>query len=560
MRTQSSPVQGKKHSEKSFFEKHEYILIFSIIFLIVTVSNLSAVFGLDILFQDDNARYYSYINDEYQISNTRSFIGFALFLKWIIVVIFSNYSTELARLYVVLVYMIPASCLFYFFNRRYLHVSVWASLTSAVIINSIPRQFYIPTFLDGSYPAVGMLFFISTLIISAEYLKSSRNNYLLLILASFGWVLVCDLMNEMGIFLLPVFLYFVYSSKSDNKKKLTLFLTTSVITSFKLFAFLQTMGVNPVNKPTSLSIRDMASRIIHSIEWWMPTGGGIATTSIVAILIIAISGYSFLKLRNASPAGNSTARAFIFYGLWYLASSFPFWFLSKFYGPRYLYISYFALTAIASIGIYYVFIYRKPYKNIIAAISLLLLFTVYTVNRNASNTAYFNIMNKKNDVILSLLSDKQINTDTQIALVNFNNGTGGFHIWSSGYLRYILKKPRVTGIIGNEENFYDPFNMNHCGYGYRMSCLETGKELIAFKKYSKNQTAQMNYFLQWKTKGDRNSEWSLYQTDENNKLSMIKEGRGLDSYLEALSESNLKAEHVLWGNSNDEKSLVSFSQ
>ena len=40
----------------SLFEKHEYVLSFVTILVVVTASNLHAVFGLDMLFLDDNAR------------------------------------------------------------------------------------------------------------------------------------------------------------------------------------------------------------------------------------------------------------------------------------------------------------------------------------------------------------------------------------------------------------------------------------------------------------------------------------------------------------------------
>ncbi len=152
---------------------HEYIVSFCLIFLVVTISNLHAVFGLDMLWKDDNVRYYSYVNDYYKIADPRSFIGLGLLLKWIFVAIFSNYSVQTARLLMLVAFMVPLSCLFYVFNRRFLHLSRWVSLVSAVLINIIPRQFAIPMFLDGSYPVSGMLVFLIALIFSSLYYSLS---------------------------------------------------------------------------------------------------------------------------------------------------------------------------------------------------------------------------------------------------------------------------------------------------------------------------------------------------------------------------------------------------
>lgn len=114
-------------------------------------------------------------------------------------------------------------------------------------------------------------------------------------------------------------------------------------------------------------------------------------------------------------------------------------------------------------------------------------------------------------------------------------------------------------MIGQEKNFYDPFNMNHCGYEHRMSCLDTNKELIAFKQDARHQRMQMTYFLRWLNEGEYNSEWSLYQADEDNKLSIINSGTGLETYKTTLFELNIDPELILWGNLNDKKSLAALN-
>ena len=113
--------------------------------------------------------------------------------------------------------------------------------------------------------------------------------------------------------------------------------------------------------------------------------------------------------------------------------------------------------------------------------------------------------------------------------------------------------------MGNEKNFYDPFNLKHCGYSYTMSCLDTNKELVAYKQDEEYKTHRMNYFLRWIDSEKHNSDWILYKTDNTNKLHIISTGRGLDNYELTLSELDLDTKQVLWGNLNDKNTIESLN-
>ena len=541
----------------NIIEKHEYKFSFLIIFLVVTISNLHSVFGLDMLLQDDNYRYYLIVNDSFTIPDSRSMSDFLWLHVKFLAGIYSTYSVEHARLYVLLIYMVPLSCLFYFFNRRFLHISKWVSLLSAATINIIPSLYQVPAFLDGSYTVTGMLAFIIALIFTSLYLDSSRRNPLLLTMSIIGWFLSCDLMNEMGILLFPALLYFIYSSDAGFKRKTYLYLSTFIIASYRLYMYFQLDGV-PSNKPTDLSIQTITDRIIKSIEWWLPVSTRTSVAVVLGLLVAAMLFYAYIKSLNDIDKKPNIARAYIFYGIWFLSCSFPFWFLSRFFSPRHMYISYIALTTMTFIAIYQLFIVKTRYRQQLAVISLLAIFSLYGSQRYFLNKEKFIQWNKTNSDIFTLLNRETIHDDTQFALVNINNGTGGLYYWSSGYLQYLLKKPGIRGVMGNEFNFYDPFNLKHCGFKFTMSCLNASKELIAFKKDARLQTVRMNYFLQWKEKGKRDSDWSLYKTDNNNRMNIVSTGTGINNYRNILSELNLSPEQVLWGNSNDKISLESL--
>ena len=127
-----------------------------------------------------------------------------------------------------------------------------------------------------------------------------------------------------------------------------------------------------------------------------------------------------------------------------------------------------------------------------------LVFFIYSAQTYSLNRPRFKHLNNKKDIILQLMEKESIDKDTQIALVNIAGFTGGYFYWSTGFLQYILNNPDVSGIIGREFNFYDPFNKNHCSYSYKMSCIDSTKKLIAYKRDSNFNIRRYTYFLQWK--------------------------------------------------------------
>jgi len=539
---------------KRLIDNHEYVFSFIVILLVVTIFNLHNVFGPQILLSDDNARYFLFVNDVFTIPNHRSITDLLWLHVRFIASIFSTYSVEYARLYVLLIYMIPLSCLLYVFNRKILELSQWVALASAVVINIIPRQYQVPAFLEGSYTVTGMLAFVITLIVTEQYLNSSRYKVIPIIAISIGWLLTCDLMNEMGVLLFPAYIYLIYSSDAQLIKKLYLYLITSLITVYRIYIYFHLAGTLS-NKPADHSLHVIANRIVKSIDWWLPVSTGTTTKFIFVVLMAILVFYIYIKSKKSMREEKSIVRAYIFYGIWFLSCSFPFWFLSQYFSPRYFYISYIALTTITFITVYQALILPTRYRQQIATISIIIIFSLYGAQRYLMNADMFNTWNKLNSEIYSLLSNEIVNKDTQISLVNINTRTGGYYIWSSGYLQYLLKMPGVRGIIGDEYNFYDPFNLEHCGYRFTMSCLDTSKELIAYKKDMTHHVVRMNYFLQWKDKGKRDSDWSIYKTNNKNRLSLVATGSGIDNYRNTLSELNLSPDQVLWGNYNDKKSL-----
>jgi hypothetical protein len=533
------------------FERCEYPISFFIIFVSVFFANLYAVFGLEVLLLDDNARFYLYKNNLYTINGPRAFIGLSLTLKTIPIYLFSNHSVEVARLYVLTFYMVPLSLLFYHFNRKYLQLPVWVCLISSILVNIVPSQHTMPAFLDGSYHVPGMIAFLASLIYTSRYLNHDsfvKGNF---VIACLLWLLVCDLMAEMGIFLYPVLLFFIYSSGAPLKRQLSIYIGSFTITALRIASYFQTVGLNPTNKPSSLTTEEIIRRITQSIQWWVPFETTKSTSLLVALLLIAMT-ICLLLLAKKKRIKRSVdlTRPISFYSLLFVSASLPFWLVSPFFSVRYFYIPYFGLTTIAIILLHDFAVLTKQNKQPIAVAAAIALFATYSIQRHHYNKDLFSTANDKKELIFDTLKKENILSRTNIALVNFNAGTGGFHFWSSGYLQYLYQKPGVRGAIGPEYNFYDPFNLKQCGYDHRMSCLDLSKDLIAYK-WQGDISRRMEFFLQWMNPKKRESEWHLYTYEDENVLKILKSGRGLTAYIKTLSALEIDPENVLWGNSNN---------
>ena len=529
-------------------EKNEYILTALIIILVVSIANIHTIYGLDRLVQDDNGRYFEYITDSLENTSNRSITGLAWPNKVFIVSLFSRYSVEHARLFVLFMYMIPLSFLFYLFNRKFLQLSLWTSLASAVLVNIIPTQYQIPAFLDGSYVAPGVLFFIATLIFASLYLEATRTNIILLIFTSTVWFVVCDTIAEMGIFLFPALLFIIYTSPANYRRKIYLYLTTTLITIAKIFTYIQ-LPKTPTNKPIELSLNEITSRITKSLEWWSPVGKDTYISVIFVILAISLTIFAYIKLRDSSDK-QYLQRAYKFYFIWFLFAAAPFWLLTNYFFVRYFYIAYFGLTTMVLMAVHQLFTSKFRTNKAIFISSLFLIFFIYGFQRYIFNMNPYYFWNTQGKSISSLLRHEQINPGTQIVLANIHLGTVGFYTWSTGYLQHLLKEPEVRGIIGEEINFYDPFNHKHCSELYKMSCLNTNDRLIAYKWDSNYKFVRMSYFLQWKTQEAGASNWSLYGTNKDDQLHVISKGSGIDQYKTTLSELDIDPKDVLWGNYN----------
>jgi hypothetical protein len=520
----------------------------AIIFIafVTLAANLYSVFGLSTLIQDDSARYFHFFNGGYTYPDF--FLGVGWWLKSIFVWIFSNYSVELARFSLVILFMIPLGIAFYIFNRAILNLPLWVSILSAVAINCIPKQWLIPAFLDGSYVVSGSLMLVLFYIFVGASFLASKASWLYLGLALVFWLLFNDMAAEMGVVIVPAVSIFIWVLEGATTKKLLIQLGVIIISLARFLHYIKDQAVRSNRQIAEFSLDKLLDRMSQSFNWWLPFDVSNFIAGLIGMgIVFALIGYLIWAWSRRVDSIDPDLRTFVIYVSWFLCASAPFWLVTPYVAVRHFYIAFCALTPLVFLLLYRTVVERFSLGGRGVMISLLVLTMIYGYQRFHFSSKLYEPWNIKSNQIHTLLKDEKINDHTQIAIVNMTYVTAGYYIWSSGYLQYLLRNPSIRGIVGPNSDFYDPFNPKHCHYGQRMSCLDPTGELIAFKRGEDGKPKKMRYFLRWLDRGNDSSEWVLLATDSVNQLSEIARGNGMDSYKGELSRLDLDSINVLWG-------------
>ena len=537
-----------------YFKKNETVFALIATTLPVFIFNIYPALGLDVLLLDDNARYHAMANDTYSFAG-RSFLS--PYIKYIGHAIMFN-STQLARVYYVIMYMLPLSFFFYYFNRNCLKLPFFVSYGAAVIMNILPNQKYIPVFIDGASVLFGMIFILTSFICCMKYLEDNKPlRYI--IFSAVLWFYSNNTMGERAIFLLPAALVLIFFAKSTLSRKAlasTIFLS---ISSLRLYFYFFGKTMVAAGQPVDLIFGDKIHRFLKSIWWWLPITPPSEHLKYYAILIFIILIIGLVISATRHKRDYRPVMVYLFYFAWFFLSGFPFWWMSRYFSARYFYISHMGLTLLMILSCYVGI--RYLLKNREAIIYCLLAATIfyYGISKNIIFSKMASERNKQNKKIVEIMKDEQVTENLQIAFVGFKTGTGSYYIWSSGYLEHSLKMNHLSGIIGVNYNFYNPFNKEHRGYSFKMSGLDVEKPLIAYRRNNVDyKFTRMRFFLQWETMGTVDSEWTLYKTNDTNKLEIIGSGDGLESYRKIIQAKNIRHKDILWGDLSDGKAINSL--
>jgi hypothetical protein len=241
---------------------------------------------------------------------------------------------------------------------------------------------------------------------------------------------------------------------------------------------------------------------------------------------------------------------YLFGLVWIVVSLAPYT-ASKYFGGRYVYPTGFGMSFLTVLSIY-LLLHWKPIRKYFVSAIVLLVFTIsvgFYRSKNIRDTFYF--PEKTHKVVKRALSEFNFPKDAQIVLVGPIVGylsTGGYWIWSTGYLNYATRRLDISGLVGLEKSCYNPFDTKERGYTYQMRGLDLGKPLFIFRIYN-NRYEQVLYCLQC-VQRENSKVWKIYRLDDSTgEIMLFKEGKSENEYVASikdLSAMGISKKDILW--------------
>ncbi len=539
-----------------------YILIL----LLVVLFNLIAIFGLDVLLFDDQDRYWHVTQGHF----TRAILHRSLvgpFIEWGAYHIMAISPQLIRGIYVILL-MAPLSCFFYYIYSNKFGLPRLPALTAAILPSILPNQDLIPAFINGSYVLYGLLFALASFYFGLNYLEDKNDKgRLWLILAFLTYCLSSQTMAEHAVFLFPPFVIAFLGYTKFGRRHIVLLASFLIIALFKIYWTLFVWNYAP-NQPVSLSSHEILGRIGAYVKWASPLPLDNESVPYFFLIFSGIILAGFLVhvmadkgiLHRTSGFVHVSARkhAVLIYGfafVWAVSTSFAFLFVSRFCNVRHFYISYFGLYALFILSLYGILCTAPSFKFRLDAIILISLVVVFGIARYSNLNRDYSIRNQQSSIVRTELKKHELPQDSQIVIVGSDNipQTSGWWRYSTGYLQFVTKRKDITGLLGLEYSYYDPFNERKRLYDqdHKMNGLSLKQPLFLFGMLSdQGKLRQYEYALQWKGKS-RNAPWTILKTiRKSGKIESFLSGTGLDHYLSTmgrLQETGIPQSEILWG-------------
>jgi hypothetical protein len=539
---------------------------------VVWAFNVHAIFGLDTLLQDDLARYSSLANGSYPTwmykhSVIGTYIQHRLYELLVI-------SPELARLTQLLLLQTPLCIAFFYLCRKTFRLPAIVSLAAAVLPNISPGQKLIPTFINGSYVVQGFLAATLALIIGDRFLTGPpRKRWGMLVTSMCLYALSLDIM-EQAVFLLVPFVYFFCIRDSALRNKVAISASFALLACLKITwvrANPRSMHENPPFSPADIwervsyfwSVMDPLFQQAKSVGQ-VPLYASLTVGAITFSLV-----YASVSKKRANGLGDTSQQSsgtphFVctFSLLLLLCSIFPFVFLSPHRVSRYAYIPSYGYILMFVVTIHTILLSLKIHPRAKYSLFCLCISVVAAcsgVTRVKKLDSDYVIKNRYFAQIKAALSDYDFPSYSQIVIVDKQCPvraleSKGSWIWTSGYIQYLTGRNDLQGILPREINFYDPFSpTTRKSYSKQdqMTGLDLDDPIFLFRK-SGERLEQLVYGLQWKTRGQKSSEWSIFEFNQSTgRAHTIATGTTQTGYtkemLTLIQEKGIMEDDILWG-------------
>jgi hypothetical protein len=536
--------------------------VYVIIFLVVIVFNLIAVFGLNILLHDDPAWYEAVLENKFPTNWMKHnlLIPFTEWIAWNVMV----YSADLARALYVLIFMVPISWSFYYLLRFKFGLSRSASLTASVLPNILPWQWQIPAGINMSYVLWVLFFFLFSMILGLNYLEKNGPRNWMRFFGAVALFMGATQIAEQAIFLFPPMIFALWGFKKLKKKSIRLISSLTFVAALRGVQ----MVVFPRKSVFRIPFEEISERFALYFKWSLPSPNIDPIYLMIVFLIIVTSGfflYLFSSGANLKPSSNFshfTKKQFLlfFFSIficWSVCTVIFTILMSDPYTPRYTYISSFGVNVIFIFSIY-ALLSRKRYSKFKLHYWAFLIIIVFSgTSRYARLKADYSKRNETRSILVKDLETLQLPLNSQLVIT----GVEGIHAgWrrASGYLKHILKRDDINGLIGPilsspYYNFDDHFDPKQRGWGLRwnMTGLSIHRPLFLFTlEKGKTKLKQLEYALQWKG-NEMNAAWVIFKGDRfTGKVSPFLSGSGMGEYLSVIKELEIKGiaqSDILWG-------------
>lgn len=565
------------------------IPFFSIAFT-VTLFNLIAIFGPDILLHDDPMWYTRVLEGKFPKFLLGHFSPLYAYKEWLAWNIMA-YSPCLARGLYVLFLMVPISCCFYYLYHVKFGFPRLAAFSAAVLPNILPALWEIPAGINMSYTLWGLLFAVFSLIFGLHYLEKTTPRNCFRLFAAVILYLLATLLMEQSVFLFPpiALIFWGYArfklppgspagtSGTGDRRKMNKKYILPVFSFFIIAAakFIHII-LMPRKQMSLASIEEILERIGLYFKWSLPVPDEAPFSFIFICLYIAIIIGGFIVSIKDPPRDLALNKNFLplnkreyilyiysFFFCWSITTMAAFIIFGGIYfQPRYTHISAFGINALLVFSFYMLLNKVKDGKLIKKSYAIFLVGTVFFSGalRFSHLEKKFNCMNEMQAVIVDHLKAIPFpeNSQVVIAIKAGNPGVLGWHK-SSGYLKYALKRDDISGLIGrfNHGAYYN-FDIHHFdpekrGFFKRhaMTGLRFDQPVFFFIMNKKRkELTQLEYTLHWKGK-TKIAPWSILHADKKTgKLTTFLSGTGWEEYLltlKKLKKRGILQPGIFWG-------------
>lgn len=453
--------------------------------------------------------------------------------------------------------MSAISVLLFQMYRKQFGLPLFISVTAALLPNILPGLCGIPAGLNASYAMWGLLpMLISGMLIfrfSTDIQPVKRNGYIWAILFYTGGIL----MVISSTFLMPVVLcMFFFAIPAHRYNTLRLVLPFVLLACVQLFFHRRYTHM----EPTIVPFDEMAERALRFFSMSDFSAAPISWSPYLIITLCLLGLWGLLSERIVifsvpQPFAHIPGAYRIMITGWTLCwiacNSIPYIAFTPNFRPYdYAYVFNFGTLLLATAGIYTLAtIALMPFGRngnlkmpILMAVALLLiLFTGY--QRIRHNCHY---PTETSTAIRSALTLDTLPGETQVVILDIKTESPGHIQVNTGYLRYILGRNDVKGLIGNEI-FPADIYAEHQGWHHLFAGMIPGKPIAVYRNTEDGLTP-LSFFLRVIPPNRTDSlpaVWEIYHIHKNAPPEVLVSDSGFVSLYAFLSDSAAKNIHCM---------------